>query len=192
MKRGTPQATKMLTAGALLSALGVALLAVGLVIQTLDLSMAAMASFFCLFAVLEIRGKFPWLIYAVTGILSIVLMPSNLGGWFYLLFFGYYPIVKDRLERLKKPVAWTLKLVIFNTTLIAGTLVTFYLFAGDTAGKTILDAFAFVFGVEELGALITAGVLVLANVTFVVYDIALTRLIIFYFVKIRKKFKFLK
>ena len=192
MKRGTPQATKMLTAGALLSALGVALLAVGLVIQTLDLSMAAMASFFCLFAVLEIRGKFPWLIYAVTGILSIVLMPSNLGGWFYLLFFGYYPIVKDRLERLKKPVAWTLKLVIFNATLIAGTLVTFYLFAGDTAGKTILDAFAFVFGVEELGALITAGVLILANVTFVVYDIALTRLIIFYFVKIRKKFKFLK
>lgn len=192
MKRGTPQATKMLTAGALLSALGVALLAVGLVIQTLDLSMAAMASFFCLFAVLEIRGKFPWLIYAVTGILSIVLMPSNLGGWFYLLFFGYYPIVKDRLERLKKHVAWTLKLVIFNTTLIAGTLVTFYLFAGDTAGKTILDAFAFVFGVEELGALITAGVLILANVTFVVYDIALTRLIILYFVKIRKKFKFLK
>ena len=192
MKRGTPQNTKMLTVGALLSALGVALLAVGLVIQTLDLSMAALASFFCLFAVLEIRGKLPWLIYAVTGILSVVLMPTNLGGWFYLLFFGYYPILKDRLERLKRPLAWILKLVIFNLTLFVGTMVTFYLFAAETSGKTILDAFAFVFGVEELGTLIAAGVFVLANVTFVIYDIALTRLIIFYFVKIRNKFKFLK
>ena len=142
--------------------------------------------------VLKICGsRIAWAWYGAVTLLSLLMAPDKEAAAVFLAL-GYYPIVKDRLERLKKPVAWTLKLVIFNATLIAGTLVTFYLFAGDTAGKTILDAFAFVFGVEELGALITAGVLVLANVTFVVYDIALTRLIIFYFVKIRKKFKFLK
>lgn len=192
MKRGIPQRTKTLTVSALLAALGVALLAVGLIIETLDLSMAAMASFFCLFAVLEIRGKFPWLIYAVTGILAVVLMPTNLGGWFYLLFFGYYPIVKDLLERFKKPISWTLKLIIFNLTLTVCILVTFYIFSGDTAGKTILDAFSFAFGVENIGEIVTIGVFLLANMTFVVYDIALTRLIIVYYAKIRSKLKFLK
>jgi hypothetical protein len=192
VKRGIPQRTKLLTASALLASLGVALLFVGSLIETLDLSMAAMASFFCLFAVLEVRGMYPWLIFAVTGILSIVLMPYSMGGWFYLLFFGFYPIFKDKVERLKKPVSWTLKIVVFNLALVLGTLVAFYIFVGDTEGKNLIDAFGFVFGVEEFGYLAAAGVYLLANVTFVIYDIALTRLIILFYVKIRKKLKFLK
>ena len=192
MKRGIPQKTKMLTAGALLSALGVALLFIGSLIQTLDLSMAALASFFCLFAVLEMRGIYPWLIFATTGILSIILMPYSMVGWFYLLFFGFYPIFKDLVERSKKPISWTLKLLLCNLALIIGTTVAFYLFVGDTEGKNLIDAFSFVFGVEGMGTLATIGVYLLANVTFVVYDIALTRLIILYYFKIRKKLKFLK
>lgn len=182
----------MLTASALLSALGVALLFLGSIIQTLDLSMAAMASFFCLFAVLEFRGVYPWLVFAVTGILAVVLMPYSMGGWFYLLFFGFYPIFKNFVERFKKPISWTLKLLLFNVALFLGTAVAFYLLVGDTTDKNLIDAFSFIFGVEELGPIVTAGVYLLANVTFVVYDIALSKLIILYYFKIRKKFKFLK
>lgn len=192
MKRGIPQKTKMLTASALLSALGVALMFLGAMIETLDLSMAAMASFFCLFAVLEIRGIYPWLIFAVTGILTIILMPYSMVGWFYLLFFGFYPIFKDKVERLKKPISWILKILAFNFALILGTVVAFYLFVGDVEGKNLIDAFGYVFGVEKLGSLVAIGVYLLANITFVVYDIALTRLIILYYFRIRKKLKFLK
>ena len=192
MKRGIPQKTKMLTASALLSAFGVALLFVGSILETLDLSMAALASFFCLFAVIEIRGIYPWLIYAVTGILSVVLMPNSLGGWFYLLYFGFYPIIKDKVERFKKPLAWAIKIGVFNLALLFGTLAVFYLFLGNTEGKNVIDAFKYVFGTEELGTIFTVGIYLLANITFIVYDIALTRLIVLYYYKIRKKLKFLK
>ena len=192
MSRGIPHKTKMLTFSALLAAIGVAIIFVGSLIETLDLSMAALASFFCLFAVLEIRGVYPWLIFSVTGILSVVLMPYNLGGWFYLLFFGYYPILKNIIERLKKPLAWTIKLLICNAAMIAGVLTIFYLLTPDTSGKTVIDAFGYAFGVAEFGAPIVIGVYLLANVTFVVYDIALSKLIVVYYFKIRKKLKFLK
>lgn len=192
MKRGIPQRTKALTFSALLSAMGVAIIFIGSLIQTLDLSMAALASFFCLFAVLEMRGMYPWLIFAVTGLLSVVLMPYNLGGWFYLLFFGYYPILKNIIERLKKPLSWTIKLLICNVAIIVGILIVFYLLTPDTSGKNLIDAFGYVFGVGELGTPIIVGVYLLANVTFAVYDVALTKLIIVYYFKIRKKLKFLK
>ena len=192
MKRGIPQKTKKITAGALLAAMGVALLFIGSFIETLDLSMAALASFFCLFAVIELGGMYPWLIYAVTGILAVVLAQHSLGGWFYLVFFGYYPILKDKFDRLIKPVAWVIKLIVFNLTLLLGTAVTFLLFFGQTEGKTLIDAFMYVFGGEEMGGWFAVGVYLLANLTFIIYDFALTRLIIFYFRKIRGRLKFLK
>ena len=49
----------------------------------------------------------------------------------------------------------------------------------------------YVFGGEEVGELFAIGIYLLANVTFVVYDFALTRIIIFYFAKIRKRIRFL-
>ena len=131
MKRGIPQNTKKITVGALLAAMGVALLFLGSFIEALDLSMAALASFFCLFAVIELKGPFSWLIYAVTSVLAVVLMPYCFGGWFYLLFFGYYPILKEKIDQLPKIFAIIVKLVFLNLTLLLGTAVAFMLFFGQ-------------------------------------------------------------
>ena len=177
MSRGISKKTKKLTLGALLSAKGVALLIVGSLIETLDLSMAALASFFCIFAVIELGGVYPWMIFAVTSLLSVIFMPHSMGGWFYLLFFGYYPILKEKLERLKKPVSWLIKLGTFNITVLIGVGIAFFLFFGNTEGKTVIDAFLYVFGGEEAGKWLAIITYLLAHVVFVVYDIALTRLI---------------
>ena len=188
MKRGIPQKTKRLTASALLAAMGVALLFMGSFIETLDLSMAALASFFCLFAVVEFGGIYPWLIFAVTGILAVIARPESMGGWFYILFFGYYPIIKDKLQKFKKPLAWTLKILLLNAALaISLTIACFLLYGGD-----FYNTFMMTFGDEGLGLYAAIGTYLLLNVTFVVYDIALNRLVVFYYVKIRNKFKFLK
>jgi hypothetical protein len=191
MSRGISQKTKKLTVGAILSALGVAMLLVGAMIEVMDLSMAALASFFCIFAVIELGGAYPWLIYAVTSVLSLILMPFGMGGWFYLLFFGYYPIFKEKLERKKRTISWLLKIVLFNVALAIGVVVAYFLFFGNTGGG-IEQAFFLIFGGEDVGKAMAIITYLLANIVFVVYDIALTRLITYYFVKIRKKFKFLK
>ena len=189
MSKGISNKTKKLTLGAILSAMGVALLFVGSFIETLDLTMAALASFFCIFAVIELGGAYPWLIFAVTGVLSVVLMPYSLTGWFYLLFFGYYPILKEKLEHLSRPVSWVLKIIVLNVALIVCVLVAYFLFFGSSGEGNILSAFTFVFGESDAGELMAIVVYALANLTFIIYDIALTKLITIYFIKIKPKFK---
>ena len=189
MSKGISNKTKKLTLGAILSAMGVALLFVGSFIETLDLTMAALASFFCIFAVIELGGAYPWLIFAVTGVLSVILMPYSLTGWFYLLFFGYYPILKEKLEHLSRPVSWILKIIVLNIALIVCVLVAYFLFFGSSGEGNILSAFTFVFGESDAGEVMAIAVYALANVTFIIYDIALTKLITVYFIKIKPKFK---
>ena len=189
MSKGISNKTKKLTLGAILSAMGVALLFVGSFIETLDLTMAALASFFCIFAVIELGGAYPWLIFSVTGVLSVILMPYSLTGWFYLLFFGYYPILKEKFERLSRPVSWILKVLILNAALIVCVLVAYFLFFGGSGEGNILSAFTLVFGDSNAGEIMAIAVYALANVTFIVYDIALTKLITVYFIKIKPKFK---
>ena len=189
MSRGISNKTKKMTLGAILSAMGVALLFIGSFIETLDLTMAALASFFCIFAVIELGGMYPWLIFAVTGVLSVILMPYSMTGWFYLIFFGYYPILKEKLERLKKPVSWILKVLILNLALAISVLAAYFLFFGQTGTGNLLDAFTLVFGESDAGVSMAIAVWALANLTFVIYDIALTKLITLYFLKLRDKFK---
>ena len=93
--------TRKLTTCALLAALGVVLLYLGSLVEVLDVSMAVIVSLFCIFAVIEYGGSAPWLIYAVTGVLSLILLPIKTPALLYLLFFGYYPILKEKLEKRK-------------------------------------------------------------------------------------------
>ncbi len=190
MGRGVSEKTKKMTLSAVLAAMGVVLLLIGAIIEVLDLSMAALASFFCIFAVIEMGKGYPWMIYAVTGILAVIMMPQGLGGWFYLLFFGYYPIIKEKVEKLFKPLSWTLKLVIFNMAITAYGLICYSLFFGEF--EIMLNEFSSILGENVSTAIIIAAIYAVLNVVFIIYDIALTRLITLYLMKFRKKFRFLK
>ena len=166
--------TKRIAISAMLSALGVVILYIGSVIEVLDISMAVIASMFAIFAVIEYGAGFAWSIYAITGVLSALLLPNKFPAVMYILFFGFYPIIKERIERLrKKTLEWILKEVVFNLCLVLLMLVGNYFLMID---------------IKEWMAVEIAFFL-LANATFVIYDIALTRLISFYFFKLRGKFK---
>ncbi len=166
--------TKRVALCAMLSALGVVVLYLGSLIEVLDISMAVIASLFAVAAVIECGGLAPWAVYAVTGILSAVLLPSKLPAVMYILFFGFYPIIKEKIEKIRGVVlCWAVKEIIFNVCLVSLMLIAKW-FMLDPEGM-------FVFEVIFFG---------LANVAFVLYDIALTRLISLYIFRIRKKFRF--
>ncbi len=190
MSRGVSQRTKQLTLSATLAAMGVVLLSLGSVVEVLDLSMAALASFFCIFAVVELGRGYSFLIYTVTGILAVILVPQGLAGWIYILFFGYYPIVKEMLERLVRPLAFVLKFSVFNAAVTVYAVVCYFLFFGEL--EVLLNEISALFGGMELGALLIIAIYAILNVIFFLYDVALTKLIILYLLKIRKKLKFLR
>ena len=167
--------TRALTVSAVLCALGVILLAIGSLLQMLDLTMAAVASFLIIFAVIELGGKWPFLIYAVTGVLSVLLVPYKTAPLVYLCFAGYYPMLKALLEgHLPRLWAWVLKLIAFNAGLFVLLFLAFKLFA------------AF-----EITSAWYYWLLPACSVVFVVYDIALTRMISAYVYKWRSRFRFL-
>ena len=164
---------RKLTVCAMLAALGVVLLYLGSMIEVADLSMAVLASLLCVFAVIEYGGSAPWLVFAVTGVLSLILIPQKTPAVFYLLFFGYYPIVKEKLEKMPRGVSWVLKEVIFNIALALVLLLSRFLLMASSATPWLLYvAFA-----------------MLAELIFPLYDIAMTRLISLYLYRLRKRFR---
>lgn len=166
------QRTKRLAVCAMLSALGVVMLGIGSVISVMDISMAVIASLFCIFAVIEYGGAAPWLVFLVTGVLSL-LLPQKAPAMMYLLFFGYYPIIKEKLEKRPKAVAWVLKEVIFQIALVGMLLLYHFVFmASGTVPWTMYLILA-----------------VIAEIVFPIYDFALTRLITLYIYRLRKRFR---
>lgn len=157
----------------MLSALGVILLYVGSVIQVADLSMAVLASLLCVFAVIEYGKTAPWLVFGVTSVLSLVLLPQKTPAVVYTLFFGFYPILKERFEKFDRIRCIVFKELVFNAALIVILLAMKFLFLEFTDIPFMLYLIA----------------IVLCEVVFLVYDFALTRLISLYVYKLRKRFR---
>ena len=169
-------AVTRLTISAMLTALGVVILWLGAVVDVLDITMAAMASFLTVFAVIELQGKYPYLIFAATALLSLLFLPVKTPALLYALFAGYYPMLKALLEgHLKKPLAWVLKIVIFNAALALAIFLILRLFTVD--GDSLFTK--------------QYWLLLIGTPVFVLYDVALTRLITTYLHRWRRHFKFL-
>jgi hypothetical protein len=161
----------------MLSALGVVLLYIGSLVEALDLSAAVLASLACIIAVIEYGKGAPWAIYGVTSVLSLILLPVKTPAAFYAIFFGFYPILKEKIERRSRLLQWVIKEAIFNVSLVIMGFAVYFL---STTGDNLL--------LEN--PLIIAATVVMAELAFVLYDIALTRLISFYIIKLRNRLKF--
>lgn len=166
------KSAKRVALSAILCTLGVLFLYMGSVLEILDLTMGALASVIVIFSVIEMGGKSPYLIYAVTSVLSLLLLPNKFPAILYLAFAGIYPILKEKFERLHFIIAWILKLSVFNTSLLVLIFFSAYLFH---IPDTELDFTWIVFG--------------LGNATFILYDVAITKVITFYMIKIRNMLK---
>lgn len=176
MPKKTSVQVKHLTVSAMLCALGVVVLGLGSIIEVLDLTFAMFASLLTVYAVIEIGGAYPWLIWIVTSVIALLLLPLKTPVLFYALLSGYYPILKQKIERkMARLPAWALKIgvLVVSFGVIWGVM---RLFLPDllesSGGWTVIAT--------------TAGLAVLA---FVLYDICLTKLITLYFVRLQKRFR---
>ena len=162
----------MLALCAMLSALGVILLYLGALIEVIDLSMAVLASLAVIVLVIERGGFYPWLIYAVTSVLSLLLVPNKSPAIVYAFFMGFYPILKEKIEKIPlRSVRLAVKLSVFNASMVLMWFV----------ARLLLDELTF--GVP------VALVLLLLNAIFVFYDYALSVMITAYLRVWRKKLR---
>lgn len=176
MSKKTSIQVKYLTVSAMLCALGVVILGLGSLIEVLDITVSVIASLLTVYAVIEIGGAYPWLIWTVTSVVALLLLPLKTPVLFYALLSGYYPILKQKIERrMARIPAWTIKLGVLAISLgiIWGTMKLFLPDLLEGPGGWIAIAVA----------------LALAVLSFILYDICLTRLITLYFVRLQKRFR---
>ena len=68
--------------------------------------------------------KSAWITYIATSILSFILVTDKECMMMYVMFFGYYPIVRDYFEKIKvKGLRIFTKLIFFNLMMILGQII---------------------------------------------------------------------
>lgn len=164
--------TRYITVTAMLTALTVVLLYISSLIPSGRIGMSAIAGLIAAAAVIEFGISAGAACFVSSSVIALVILPQKSGAILYLMFFGYYPILKSLFERQKKrAVEWTLKIVLLNAALTASYLLWRYGFLPDItigAGQIIL-------------------IYIFANIGFIIYDIGFSRLAHYYTTRIYKK-----
>ncbi len=133
----------------------------------------------CLLPVLrECGARLSLALYAAVSILALLLVPDKELAAFYI-FFGFYPVLRPVLNRLPgRFPRIAAKCGIFTAAMLCMYLLLLKLFRLEAV-------------VEEFSAyspLMTAGLLALGNVTFLLFDRMLSQLALLYERKLRGRF----
>ncbi len=180
--------TKKITFSAVMCALAVAIMALGALVETVDMAMAALASLTAVLVYLEIGAPYTYLTWIVSTLLVWLIFPQSLMWAEYLLIFGLYPWLKGYIERLPR-LFWPLvKFIYFNAALLVLLFliqwITGVRFIGEGADVSMLIDLPFLQSNVPV-ALAILGVI--ANISMYAYDMFLAMVARLYVAKYRKK-----
>lgn len=100
---------------ALLAALSLVILYLSAVFPAGRLALVAVAGLLPAAAVIRFGIPSGAACFAASALLALLLLPDKGNALLYLLFFGYYPLVKSAAERMRRRVwEWAVKLLVFN------------------------------------------------------------------------------
>ena len=166
--RKNARKTRVMALSSLFVALSVVILYLGCFLEVVDLTVAAVASLLVLLSVIEMGKGTATMIWIATSILASLLLPNKFIAIEYACLMGVYPLVKAFAERLPLVISWVIKLLFVNIAL---------------AIMVVLGHFVFAYPIESVWLMVAT--FVLATVTGVVFDIALTKLLTLYLMRLR-------
>ena len=123
----------------------------------------------------EIDRKYALCSFAAVSILSAVLIPDKESVILYVVFFGYYPVLKDFIEtKLKKLVNFVIKMLVFNSACLISFFTSIYVLSVPKDSFMIGDLY------------LPWVILIMANLLFLIYDYTLEVMIRLYRVRFKK------
>lgn len=131
------------------------------------------------FIILVVETDYKWALsaYAATSVLVLLLAEPE-AKLMFVAFFGYYPIIKGCIEKMRKPlIEYLIKFAVFNVAVIAAYVVIIYVLGIP------MEEFG-EFGKYSVWILLGMG-----NVTFFVYDFAVSRMVDLYIHTLHKKLR---
>lgn len=163
--------------GGIVCALSLAMMFMTGIFPFAEYALPAIAGTFLVALVIELGYRTSVIAYIAISLLSALIVPNKEAVVMFIVFLGYYPILKGRLEQIKKrSLEWVMKLLLFNIAIVFA----YYLVIQVLGMTEVLEEFNFMkYGLGVIWAL--------GNSTFVIYDIALTRVISMFIQRIRPK-----
>lgn len=164
---------KKITRSALFSAIAVIFLYIASVFPTGQLGFTALASFSGIAAVIECGIPGGIAVYVCGSLLGFLTAPDKTPVYIFMLFFGYYPILKSVAERQKSRVLeWIIKIVLFAAAAFVALRILSLLTVPDM-----------------LSGLGIVPIMILLTGIYVVFDIGISKLIFFYMSRVSRNIR---
>lgn len=170
--------------GAMITALSVVIL-IPSAVQVFVYTLPAMAGMLTMLAVVEIDKKWAIGSYVATSLIGLLFVANKEAVVYYVAFFGYYPVVKALLEsKMPRVAEYILKFLIFNVSIVLSGVVLVKVFGMPYNDLLGIDGESAFFTKYALPIMLGMG-----NVVFILYDVALTRLLTAYVLVWQKRFR---
>lgn len=139
------------------------------VIPNITFAIPAIAGLFLISVLAETGYLWALSVYFVSAVISF--FTANKTSWvLFVCLFGYYPILKPVIERIKKPVAeWIAKILLFN----------FVAAVCYIAGLLVLNF--------KMHLWIIIALLIVGNIAFLLYDISVSKIAAAYYLSLHKR-----
>ena len=138
-------------------------------------ALPAFAGILLIVVVIEMGTGWAWPVYIAVSVLSVLLSGDKEAAMLFVLFFGYYPILKAVFEKIqKKYLAFVLKFAVFNSSMLACFFLSIKVLGVPE------DSFTF------FGVYLPWLFLVVGNFVFVIYDYAISTLVLAYYQRFHK------
>ena len=153
---------RVIALGGVMAALAVTVMSLGGMIPVATYVIPMLCMLLARFVLKSCGSRIAWAWYGAVAILGLLLCPDKEAAAVFLAL-GYYPIVKPGLDKCK--LSWLLKGLLFNGTI----LILYWLLLNLFGLKQVVQDF------EEVGTVMTAVLLVMGNIVFVLIDVLLGR-----------------
>lgn len=160
------KSTKKIALCGVISALSVVLMFLGSVVSIFAYASPIIAGLALIICVKSINKSSAVTVYIAVSLISLFLLPDKESSLVYIFFFGYYPIIKESIDKLNSVIRFALKFIIFNFGIVISQIICVYVF------HIPLDNFIGKWGIIIL--------LAMANALFILYDKLMNILIVIY------------
>lgn len=157
--------------GGVISSLSVFMMFCSGILPMLDYTIPTFTGFLMVIMIVETNAAWAFMTYVAVSLLALLITPNLQVSLLFIMFMGYYPILKYYLDKMKaRFAAIVIKFVVFNAAIISFYLLFQFVFMTED----MLE------GMERFGKYAALVLLLIANVFFVLYDRLVGNLTVLY------------
>jgi len=138
-------------------------------------ALPALAGVLLVIVVIEMGVSWAWPVYIAASILSLLVAGDKEAAILFVVFFGYYPILKAIFEKItKKYLSYLFKFFVFNISMIVAFFISIRVLGVPQDSFTVF------------GMYLPWAFLIVGNFAFLLYDYAISTIVVAYYQRFHK------